>query len=60
MRHLREIDGDNKECSDGSCQIKLDEQIVSREDLEKAKEDPGKRIIEKAPGEYKTLQHLRG
>jgi len=60
MKKLREIEGDNKENTENSTQVKLDEKIVSRDEVEKAKENQAVRIVEKSPGEFKTLQKLKG
>lgn len=60
MKQLREIDGNEKDTQQDSNLVKLDEQTVTREQVEKARENQGVRIIEKNPGEFKTLQKLQG
>lgn len=40
--------------------IKLDEKVVTAEDLEKARADKSVRIVETAPGNYKTVRKLKG
>jgi len=62
-QHLREIMGDDKlqqPLAETQPKVKLDGKEITREELDKAKENQGVRIIETNPGEHKTLQHLRG
>ena len=62
MMHLREIVGDTPEqvspISDKV--IRLDEQIVTQEELDKRMQDKSVRVAETSPDNYKTLQRLRG
>lgn len=62
MQHLREVEGDNcKNCGNCTCgKIKLDEQEISKEELENKKQDQSIRIVEKSPGNFRTLQKLHG
>lgn len=62
MTHLREIVGNT---SDQMSQtpdrvIKLDEQVVTQEELDKRMQDKSVRVTETSPDNYKTLQRLRG
>jgi hypothetical protein len=59
MQLLHEVLGDNAEKCD-QCQVKLDEKLVDKTEIEKKQEDQSVRVIETKPGEYKTLQRLRG
>lgn len=59
MEHLREIDGEDKKDCD-SCKIKLDEKLIDQEELKRRQEDQSVRIVEKSPGEFKTLNRIRG
>lgn len=59
MMRLREVDGQaTPEQNEGS--IKLDEQTISREDLDSKMNDKSVRIVEVGQGEYKTLHRLKG
>jgi hypothetical protein len=40
--------------------IKLDEQVVTQEELDKRMQDKSVRVTETSPDNYKTLQRLRG
>jgi hypothetical protein len=60
MRRLKEVDGDNKHCEESSGQIKLDEKVVDRSEIERKQEDQSIRVVETTPGNYKTLQKLHG
>ena len=62
-QHLREVvgDGAQQEGNIGSeGQVKLDEQTLSREELDKKREGLGasQRIVEVKDGEYKTLNRM--
>lgn len=59
--HLKEIINDNNKNSTENKNdiIKLDEQIISSEDLLKKQNDKSIRIIEISKNNYKTLKHLR-
>jgi hypothetical protein len=59
MQKLHEVLGDNmKDCD--TCQVKLDEKLVDRNEVERKQEDQSVRIIETKPGEFKTLHRLQG
>jgi hypothetical protein len=58
MQRLREVDGDAERVAQHE-RVKLDEKEVSRDEVERAKENQGVRIVETEPNNYKTLQHLR-
>ncbi len=62
MTHLREIVGDTPEqvSSIPDKVIRLDEQIVTQEELDKRMQDKSVRVTETSPDNYKTLQRLRG
>lgn len=62
MMHLREIVGETSEQMPQNTServIKLDERIVTQEELEKRMQDRSVRVAETSPDNYKTLQHLR-
>lgn len=62
IMRLREIVGDildqTPQVSDRV--IKLDEQVITQEELDKRMQDKSVRITETSPDNYKTLQRLRG
>lgn len=62
MMHLREIVGDtpNQVSQTPDRVIKLDEQVVTQEELDKRMQDKSVRVTETSPDNYKTLQRLRG
>lgn len=57
--HLREITNEQVSTAANDCTIKLDEQVVSEEELAKRKEDKSVRIVEVSKNNFKTLKHLR-
>lgn len=59
MMHLREIVGDTPDQASDRV-IKLDEQVVTQEELDKRMQDKSVRVTETSPDNYKTLQRLRG
>lgn len=59
MTHLREIVGNTSDQTPDRV-IKLDEQVVTQEELDKKMQDKSIRVTETSPDNYKTLQHLRG
>ena len=59
MMHLREIVGDTSDQTPDRV-IKLDEQVVTQEELDKRMQDKSVRVTETSPDNYKTLQRLRG
>lgn len=59
MMHLREIVGDIPDQTSDRV-IKLDEQVVTQEELDKRMQDKSVRVTETSPDNYKTLQRLRG
>ena len=59
MMHLREI-VDNMPDQASDRVIKLDEQVVTQEELDKRMQDKSVRVTETSPDNYKTLQRLRG
>ena len=59
MMHLREIVGDTSDQTPDRV-IKLDEQVVTQEELDKKMQDKSVRVTETSPDNYKTLQRLRG
>ena len=62
MMHLREIVGDTPDHMPQTSDrvIKLDEQVVTQEELDKRMQDKSVRVTETSPDNYKTLQRLRG
>jgi hypothetical protein len=62
MMHLREIVGDTPEQTSQISDrvIKLDEKVVTQEELDKRMQDKSVRVTETSPDNYKTLQHLKG
>jgi hypothetical protein len=59
--HLKEIVGDGLKETDSSKEtVKLDEANVTKEELDKKREEKSTRIIETKDGEFKTLKHLKG
>lgn len=54
--HLREVVGDDKKEQN----VKLDEQVISREELSQRQEstNAATRIVETKDGEYKTLKRM--
>lgn len=62
MMHLREIIGDTSEQIPQTPNrvIKLDEKVVTQEELDKKMQDKSIRVTETSPDNYKTLQHLKG
>lgn len=62
MMHLREIVGDTLDQVSQTPDrvIKLDEQVVTQEELDKRMQDKSVRVTETSPDNYKTLQRLRG
>lgn len=62
MTHLREIvDNTPDQMSQTPDRvIKLDEQVVTQEELDKRMQDKSVRVTETSPDNYKTLQRLRG
>ena len=62
MMHLREIVGDTPDQTSQTSDrvIKLDEQVVTQEELDKRMQDKSVRVTETSPDNYKTLQRLRG
>jgi len=58
MQKLREVIGDN--ANDNKDQVKLDEKLVDRSEVEKKQEDQSVRVVETTPGNFKTLTRLRG
>ena len=62
MMHLREIVGDTpaQVSQTPDRVIKLDEQVVTQEELDKRMQDKSVRVTETSPDNYKTLQRLRG
>lgn len=62
MTHLREIIGDTSEQIPQTPNrvIKLDEKVVTQEELDKKMQDKSIRVTETSPDNYKTLQHLKG
>lgn len=59
MMHLREIVGNMPDQTSDRV-IKLDEQVVTQEELDKRMQDKSVRVTETSPDNYKTLQRLRG
>ena len=59
MMHLREIVGDTPDQTPDRV-IKLDEQVITQEELDKRMQDKSVRVTETSPDNYKTLQRLRG
>lgn len=59
MTHLREIVGNISDQTPDRV-IKLDEQVVTQEELDKKMQDKSIRVAETSPDNYKTLQRLRG
>lgn len=59
MTHLREIVGNISDQTPDRV-IKLDEQVVTQEELDKKMQDKSIRVTETSPDNYKTLQRLRG
>lgn len=59
MMHLREIVGNTPDQASDRV-IKLDEQVVTQEELDKKMQDKSVRVTETSPDNYKTLQRLRG
>lgn len=59
MTHLREIVGNTSDQTPDRV-IKLDEQVVTQEELDKRMQDKSVRVTETSPDNYKTLQRLRG
>lgn len=59
MTHLREIVGNMPDQTSDRV-IKLDEQVVTQEELDKKMQDKSVRVTETSPDNYKTLQRLRG
>lgn len=59
MMHLREIVGNMPDQASDRV-IKLDEQVVTQEELDKRMQDKSVRVTETSPDNYKTLQRLRG
>lgn len=59
MTHLREIVGNTPDQTSDKV-IKLDEQVVTQEELDKRMQDKSVRVTETSPDNYKTLQRLRG
>ena len=59
MMHLREIVGNTPDQISDRV-IKLDEQVVTQEELDKKMQDKSVRVTETSPDNYKTLQRLRG
>lgn len=59
MTHLREIVGNTSDQTPDRV-IKLDEQVVTQEELDKKMQDKSVRVTETSPDNYKTLQRLRG
>ena len=59
MMHLREIVGNMPDQTSDRV-IKLDEQVVTQEELDKKMQDKSVRVTETSPDNYKTLQRLRG
>lgn len=59
--HLREITQDNgtNKVAVPNGQIRLDEQVVSQDELERRREDKSVRIVEVGENSFKTLKHLR-
>jgi hypothetical protein len=57
---LREVTGETNNTGCESCKVKLDEKVVDKSEVEKKQEDLSTRIVEKSPGEFKTLQKLHG
>ena len=62
MMHLREIVGNTPDQVSETLDrvIKLDEQVVTQEELDKRMQDKSVRVTETSPDNYKTLQRLRG
>ncbi len=62
MMHLREIVGNTPDQTSQTSDrvIKLDEQVVTQEELDKKMQDKSVRVTETSPDNYKTLQRLRG
>lgn len=62
MMHLREIVGNapGQVSQTPDRVIKLDEQVVTQEELDKKMQDKSVRVTETSPDNYKTLQRLRG
>lgn len=62
MMHLREIVGDTpgQVSQTPDRVIKLDEQVITQEELDKKMQDKSVRVTETSPDNYKTLQRLRG
>lgn len=60
MQHLREVDGDTQESTNENSQVRLDEKTVDRSEIDKRREDQSVRIVEKSPGEFRTLTKLNG
>ena len=59
MMHLREIVGNTPDQTPDRV-IKLDEQVITQEELDKRMQDKSVRVTETSPDNYKTLQRLRG
>lgn len=62
MMHLKEIVGNTPDQTSQTHDrvIKLDEQVVTQEELDKRMQDKSVRVTETSPDNYKTLQRLRG
>lgn len=62
MMRLREIVGGTPDQMPQTSDrvIKLDEQVVTQEELDKRMQDKSVRVTETSPDNYKTLQHLKG
>ncbi|MCF0125426.1 MAG: hypothetical protein HUJ68_06685 [Clostridia bacterium] len=59
--HLREIIGNNSiENNQKDGTLRLDEKVISQEELNQKKQDKSIRIAEKEKDNYVTLSHLRG
>lgn len=60
MMHLREIQGQQQPQNSTNASVKLDEQVVSPEELERRQQDKSVRIVEVGENSFKTLKHLKG
>jgi hypothetical protein len=64
MKHLREVDNDGvfNETKTGNKKIRLDENEITESQLHElmGKQKVGERIVEVAPGNWKTLHRLNG
>lgn len=66
MQKLREVCGDNVNETQSPTQVNsqgsvtLDEQTITRSELDARREDNSVRIVEVGQDEYKTLHRLRG